>query len=629
VGDRDLETLAMKRIRVAALLLLAACHRAEAPVKPPVILISIDTLRSDHLPAYGYRGIATPAIDRLAADGIVYEHAFSHVPLTLPSHTSIFTGLLPAHHGVRDNAAFHLDPKTPTIASMLRAHGYATGGVVSAYVLRASTNIGSGFDAYDDRIPFIEGAPTGNLARPGRDSIAIARQWMATKAAQPFFAFVHLFEPHAPYQPSYDGEIATTDALVGELLDSLRASGTYDDALIILLSDHGEGLGDHGEQEHGVLLYREALQVPLIVKLPRGERHGTRVAEVVQLVDVLPTIAAVTGAAAPPVDGRSLLDRGARSVYSETLYPRLHLGWSELRSVIAWPHQLIDGPKPELYEVAHDARETHDLHDSERRVYAKLRHDLEAAPSAPAVAQRIDAEEAKKLAALGYVSAQSPSAAASTLNPREHLQDLAALKQVTELMAARRFADAAALMERLLATNPGWSDVRDQLGVAYENLGDLARAEKTYRDAIRTTPQLAPEFAVSLANVLIERGAVDDAEAHARLALADRPADAHELLARIAAARGDFVTARREAELAKSDFLLAQVLLAQHDAAGALAILQRMYAQKKPLPRGFVSVAGEVFLQLGRREEARLAFQHAVQLHPEDETSRKRLAALQ
>jgi choline-sulfatase len=617
-------------------LLALACHRPETPIKPPVILISIDTLRSDHLPAYGYRAIATPAIDRLAADGIVYERAFSHVPLTLPSHTSIMTGLLPAHHGVRDNAAFTLDPKTPTIASMLHAHGYATGGVVSAYVLRATTNISLGFDAYDDRIPFIEGAPTGNLARPGRESVAIARQWIATKTAQPFFAFVHLFEPHAPYEPSYDGEIVTADALVGELLDSLRASGVYDDALIILLSDHGEGLREHGEQEHGVLLYREALQVPLIVKLPRNERRGTRIAEAVQLVDVLPTIAAVTGATAPHTDGHSLLDPPtAHAIASETFYPRLHLGWSELRSLIEWPHQLIDGPKPEVYDVAHDPHETHDLHDTQRRVYAKLRHDLAAEPSAPVVAPRIDAEEAKKLAALGYVSAQAPSPntlAPSTLNPRDHLHDLDALKRVTELMAARRYADAAASMEQLLAANPGWSDLRDQLGVAYEQTGDLARAEKTYRDAIRTTPELAPEFALSLANILIQRGALDDAAAHAKLALTTRPAGAHEALARIAAARGDYAAARKEAELAQSDYVLAQVLLAQNDAEGALHALQRVYSaamkDKTHLPNGYFAVAGDVFLKLGRRAEARMAFQQALAMHPEDRATREKLKLL-
>jgi tetratricopeptide (TPR) repeat protein len=387
-------------------------------------------------------------------------------------------------------------------------------------------------------------------------------------------------------------------------------------------------LRDHGEQEHGVLLYRETLQVPLIVKLPRNERRGTRVSEAVQLVDVLPAIAAVTGATPPRTDGRSLLDTPtARAIHAETLYPRLHLGWSELHSVVEWPHHLIDGPKPELYDLARDGRETHDLHEVERRVYAKLHRDVANAPSAPAVAQRIDPEEAKKLAALGYVSAQTGSVA-TTLNPRDHLSDLEALKRVTELMAARKFAEAAAVMEPLLATNPGWSDLRDQLGVAYESLGDLAHAEKTYRDAIRATPELAPEFALSLANILVERGALDDAEAHARLAMAQKPEAVHELLARIAAARGDFTTARREAELAHSDFVLAQILLAQNDPAAALAALQRIYAKKTSLPNGYFALAGEVFLRLGRREEARLAFQQALQLHPDDQASRKRLAML-
>jgi arylsulfatase A-like enzyme/Flp pilus assembly protein TadD len=622
-------------LALAGILLLLSCHRPEpaAIVHPPVILISIDTLRSDHLPAYGYRNINTPAIDQLARDGIVFEHAYSQVPLTLPSHTSIFTGLLPAHHGVRDNAGFVLDPKTPTIASVLRANGYATGGAVSAYVLRATTNVNSGFETYDDGIAFIEGAPTGNLARAGRDTVAIARKWLAARTPQqPFFSFVHLFEPHAPYEPTYDGEIVTADALVGEYLDALRASGRYDEALIILVSDHGEGLRDHGEQEHGVLLYREALQVPLIVKLPRNERRGTRVTRPVQLVDVLPTIAAVTGIDAPHTDGQSLLAPAAsREIYAETLYPRIHLGWSDLRSVVEWPHHLIDGPRPELYDLAHDDAERRDVRDTDRRVYAKLHHDLDLAPAAPAVAGRIDPEEAKKLAALGYVSAQAP-AATSTLNPRDHLRDLDALKQTTQLMAAHREAEAAQLMEALLTRNPGWSDLRGDLGLAYEHLGDLDRAEKTYRDAIRTTPELAPEFALSLANVLLQRGALDDASAHAKLALTHNPPGAHEILSRIAFARHNLPEAQHEAELAKNDFLLAQIHLAQNDAPAALAALQRIYANTQtthtPLPRGYFTLAGEVFLHLGRQDEARLAFEHALELHPGDREAKARLESL-
>jgi tetratricopeptide (TPR) repeat protein len=615
------------------LLLLTACARHEAPSHPPVILISIDTLRSDHLPAYGYREVSTPAIDGLAADGIVFERAFSQVPLTLPSHASIMTGLLPAHDGVRDNAGFVLDPKTPTIASVLKGAGYATGGAVSAYVLRATTNIGAGFDTYEDHIPFIEGAPTGNLSRPGTETMTIARNWIAEHAGAPFFAFVHLFEPHAPYDPTYDGEILKADALVGDLLQSLRERGLYDGALIVLLSDHGEGLRDHGEQEHGVLLYREALQVPLIVKLPRNERRGTRIAEAVQLVDVLPTIAAVTGAKVPRTDGHSLLAAIApHPIFSETLYPRIHLGWSELHSVIDWPHHLIDGPKPELYDLSRDLYETQDLRETDRRAYARLRAAAATAPMTVVTAPKIDPEEAKKLAALGYVSAQ-PAAAHSDLNPREHLADLDKLKRVTELMGRHYFPQAAARIEDLLQRNPGWSDLRNDLGFAYEQMGDLAAAERTYRDAIRTTPELAPEFALLLAGVLVERGALDDAEGHARLALQSNPDGAHEVLARVALARGDSAAALREAELAHADFLQAQILLGRHEADRALVLLQRLYdtsqARKTPLPRGFFIVTGDTFRALGRRSEARDSYTRAVRLHPEDRVARERLGSVE
>ncbi|HYC87884.1 MAG TPA: sulfatase-like hydrolase/transferase [Thermoanaerobaculia bacterium] len=608
-----------RRILILSLLALAACNRA--PEKPHVILISIDTLRSDRA--------TTPNIAALAADGITFERAFAHVPLTLPSHASIFTGLLPARHGVRDNAGYVLDAKTPTIASLLRERGYATGGAVSAYVLRKSTNAGSGFESWDDEIPFIEGAPMGNLARSGDRTVDVMTRWMHAQASQPFFAFVHLFEPHAPYEPTYDADVLAADRHLGTLLQSLRDAKLYDDALIVLLSDHGEGLGDHGEQEHGVLLYREALQVPLIVKLPRNERRGTRVTRTVQLVDVLPTIAALTGASAPKTDGVSLLDDDApeRAVFSETLYPRIHLGWSDLRSVISWPHHLIDGPRPELYDMARDPRETRDLREADRRAYARLRTALAAAPSTDAAAPRVDPEEARKLAALGYLTAQAP-AARSDLNPREHLGDLNALKEVTMLMSSREYGKAAALIETLLARNPGWSDLRDDLGVAYRQMGDLPRAEKAYRDAIAATPELAPGFALSLAGVLLDRGALDDAERHARLALKTNPEGAHELLAHVAMRRNDPDAALAEARLSGNEFLLATIHMMRGEARDALPLLQRIHDRGGPLPRGYYVLAGDVFLRLGRPQQARIAFERAVQIHPDDPLPRERLRML-
>ncbi|HET7433358.1 MAG TPA: sulfatase-like hydrolase/transferase [Thermoanaerobaculia bacterium] len=619
----------MLRKLLPILVLAVACRRA--PETPPVVLISIDTLRSDHLPLYGYRAIATPHLDALAKDGVVFEHAFSHVPLTLPSHTSILTGLLPTEHGVRDNAGFRLDPATPTIASMLRARGYATGAAVSAYVLRATTNLNTGFDQYDDNIPFIEGAPTGNLQRAGSSTVAVAKQWIAAHAAQPFFAFVHLFEPHAPYEPTYDGEIVKADALVGEIVATLREQKLYDDALVIVLSDHGEGLRDHGEQEHGVLLYRETLQVPLIVKMPRNERAGTRVAAVAELIDILPTIAAATHSPVPPrAHGQALFDPlPSRPIYAETLYPRIHLGWSELHSLIAWPHHLIEGPKPELYDAAHDPRELHDLRDQDRRTYARLHADLAAVPQPELTAPRVDPEESRKLAALGYVSAQ-PGAAKSELNPRDHLGDLDALKHVTELMSARQYAEAAKTIEDLLTRNPGWSDLRDTLGVAYEAMGDLPRAEKTYRDAIRATPELAPDFALSLAGVLLEERKYDEAAAHAKIALQSNPSGAHELLANIAMLRGDLDTALREVQQApQADFLRAQILAALGDLPAALQTLQRMHERHAPLPRRYFYVTADILARLGRLPQAQEAFERAVQTEPHDTEAWAHLAFLQ
>ncbi len=227
---------------------------AESP-RPPVVMISIDTLRSDRLPAYGYGAVETPAIDRLAADGVLFERAFTHVNVTLPAHASLFTGLLPAVHGVRDNAGYRLGESIPTLAAELNRHGYATGGFVSSWVLRAWTGIDRGFDVYDDGVRFETGRQLGDLQRAGPETLAAASGWLDGVADVPFFLFLHLYEPHAPYQPpapfagryedAYDGEVAAADRVVGDLLRRLERLGLYDEALVILLSDHGEGLMDH------------------------------------------------------------------------------------------------------------------------------------------------------------------------------------------------------------------------------------------------------------------------------------------------------------------------------------------------------------------------------------------------
>ncbi|MEM8931412.1 MAG: sulfatase, partial [Acidobacteriota bacterium] len=248
----------------------------------PVILISVDTLRSDRLPAYGYSAGSTPAIDALRADGVLFERAWSPVPLTLPAHVTMLTGLLPNAHGVRDNVGYtvQLDLGADLVGRLNRL-GYRTGAGISAYPLSRQVGFGDGFEHFDDTTFRPELGPEG-LERAGDQTLAWSQPWLSevSAAGAPFFFFFHLYEPHAPYEPPppfaerfddpYDGEIAAADAIVGQLLETLRDTGVYDRALVILVSDHGEGLGAHGEEEHGLLLYREALQIPLIVKFPEG-----------------------------------------------------------------------------------------------------------------------------------------------------------------------------------------------------------------------------------------------------------------------------------------------------------------------------------------------------------------------
>src|SRR5262245_58274446 len=359
----------------------------------PIVLISVDTLRADHLPAYGYREIATPGLDALRKDSVLFENAYSHVPLTLPSHTTIFTGLLPPQNGVRDNLGYALGPEPMTLAAWLKTRGYATGGAVSSIVLSHATGVSRGLDFYADGIePTKANQTISRVQRGGAETAALLTEWIHAREKAPFFAFLHLFEPHTPYEPPepyksryllpYDGEIARADEIVGAFLDDLKKQGLYEKALVVFLSDHGEGLNDHGEDEHGVLLNREAIHVPLMVKLPGGRRAGETVSAPVALVDVFPTVVEAVGATAPAgLEGKSLLSSpsasaSARRVYSETLYPRLHLGWSDLASLIDDRNHYIESPRPELYDIVADPGEKNDLSAGLPPAFRSMRIEL-------------------------------------------------------------------------------------------------------------------------------------------------------------------------------------------------------------------------------------------------------------
>ena len=607
--------------KLALLLVLIAACRREAPVasNAPVILISVDTLRSDHLPAYGYRGVQTPNLDALQRDSILYERAYSHCPMTLPSHVSILTGLLPTEHGVRNNIGYRFDTKIPTLQKILHQHGYRTGAAVSAYVLRSETGISDGFDFYDDAIAAAATGAISEYQRSGFETLRIAKPWISTNADRPFFFFFHIYEPHAPYDPSYDGEIAKSDAIVGDLLHHLKSIGVYDRALIVFLSDHGEGLGDHGEDQHGILLYREALQVPLMIKLPKSARHGERIAEPFALADVTPTILDLLGIARR---------QAPKPLYSETYYPRIHLGWSELRSLIHGRDHYIEGPRPELYDLNADPGETRDRIAGDRRTAAELRTDLEAFPSGIAPIDNVDAEEQKKLAALGYIG--SPRDRNGPLpNPRDEIGHLGAIRAAFQLADLRRYDAAVPALRALLDQNPQLEDAWSKLGESLVASGRYAEAIDAYKSALARSDRFLPELTLGLGFAYLRAGQPAQAIEHAQLAMAMSPREANELLARAFIEQRDFRRAEDAAQHAiesgdrqpASILLLAEVQRAEGRYPEALATMDRAQARGRELGvkhlYGIDYLRGDVLARLDRPEEAISAYRREIGGSPE------------
>ncbi|HEX7833477.1 MAG TPA: sulfatase-like hydrolase/transferase [Thermoanaerobaculia bacterium] len=574
----------------------------------PIIIISIDTLRSDHLPAYGYAKIKTPAIDALRSDSILYERAYSHSPLTLPSHASILTGQLPSVTGLRDNAGFVLKPEVQTLASALKAKGYATGAAVSAYSLRARTGISRGFDFYEDS--FVNNAgelATTDVQRAGDETSKIAQGWiaktLAAKKDQPFFFFLHLNEPHTPYVPSYDGEIERSDKIVGDFIAFLKKNDVYDDATIVLLSDHGEGLGEHGEDEHGVLLYRESLQVLLFVKLPDARRGNTTNPAPVQLSDVTPTLLAVAHTTSSNLHGASLLalPNTPRAILSETSFPSLHLGWSDLHSVIRDRQHLIRGARVELFDVIADAKETKDRSREDHRAVAALMAALEPHVEAAKSAQ---------------------------MDPRDHVQAMREIRRVSGLVDTRNFPEALKVSDALLAKYPDMPDLWMYKSDALSGVGNLAESLAAAKQGLTLNPA-SDLLAIRIADLSSRTGNMKEARDHAALVVARMPAEAHGVLARTAMAEGNLDLSAREAQLSIDadpnrplpHSLLGRIALARKDPATALQSFDRAIEISKRTNRTVRYLhltRGVALRQLGRGKEAELEFQEEMKQFPDE-----------
>jgi choline-sulfatase len=632
----------------------------------PVILISIDTMRADRLPVYGYANGRTAAFDALARDGVVFDRAYAHSPQTLPSHAAILSGQLPFENGVRDNVGFTVRPDQATLASLLRGAGYTTGGFVSAFVLRKETGIGRGFDHFDDQLPpSAPDVPMGQVQRPGPDTLRAAERWMSGLASPTFFLFFHIYEPHTPYTPPerfselapYDGEIAYSDEVVGGLVAWLKDKGWYDRATIILLSDHGEGLGDHGELEHGLFVYDSTIRVPLIVKMPGSAGAGRRVKEPVQHIDLVPTILDWLGVPAPKgLRGRSLRSLmaggpalGNASVYAEAFYGRYHFGWSELYSLTDSRYRFIKAPRPEVYDLERDPGETRNLAGERPQVVVSARAELDGMLAGTSIQSpsQVSKDDIQRLQALGYVGTQASIApdrpGESLPDPKDKAKVLEAYRRAIALSAEKRYDESVVLLRQVLDDSPSMKDAWIQLGVELVRAGRNEEALGAFKRLIEVDPADANSF-VSIAGVYQVAGKLAEAQANAEMGL-EKASDiraktsACEMLVKIALARKDTAAARRYAAAAQQasadfplpDYVEGLILHADKRFEEALPRFQdavvKLRGQQVTIPELFF-YTGDTLANLGRAEDAVAAFQQELQFSPQHLRTRASLAML-
>ncbi|MGE0453346.1 MAG: sulfatase-like hydrolase/transferase [Vicinamibacteria bacterium] len=491
---------------VVLVLWFAARGRAPAGAarepRPSLLLVTIDTLRADRVGAYGGPQGLTPALDELARSGVVFDEALAAVPLTLPSHSTILSGLEPVRHGVYDNGTYVFPASRETLATRLAAEGYRTGAFVAAYVLDRRFGLARGFSLYDDRIARrSEGMNLLESERRCPEVVAAARPWIERQAG-PFFAWVHLYDPHAPYDPPaafaaraprapYDGEVAAADACTGELIAAARAKAG--EALVVaVMSDHGEGLGDHGEATHGLFVYQSTLRIPLLLSgpdLPAGARRG-----LARSVDVMPTLLGRLGVAAPAgLDGADLLSGPApREAYAESRYAA-SFGWAPLHAFRLGSLKLIDAPRPELFDLATDPGEARNLAGERARDVERLRGALRALRSREVAAGRAasDLETAERLKALGYVAAPAaPARDAGTAarDPKDALPLYRAFENAVWADARGESAAAASELGRLVAQEPGNASFRRTYASVLRRLGRAKQAARVLDELERVAP---------------------------------------------------------------------------------------------------------------------------------------------
>jgi choline-sulfatase len=512
--------------------------------RPNIVLITLDTTRADHLPIYGYTGVRTPQLDRLAHRGLVFEQCITASPFTLPSHCTIMTGLYPTYHGVRINGDTALSEKHDTMAEALGRRGYDCGAFIGAFVLDGRWGLKQGFSHYDDDFDLnkYKQLDLGLVQRPSREVVDKAIAWLSPRKEKPFFAWLHLYDPHIPYDPPepyrskyssrgpaglYDGEIAAMDAQIGRFCDWLAENNLADNTILILVGDHGEGLGEHNESTHGYFIYDYVVHVPLLIVTPFAPWQNRRCPEQVRTIDLLPTVEEMTGITpGKNLHGRSLLplfysesEAVKRPAYSESMAPQIQYGWSPLYALRQYPFKYIDAPRAEFYDLKNDPGENSDLRlrrFRQAREYKKILEKLivDTGRNAPKTeAADLDQETIRRLATLGYVGSGAPAKAAPSgaklADPKDKIAIFEAVSKSSELTFREKFAEAATLLEDVLKNDPEVVQARLVLSNAYIKLKRPSDA-KTQLDAVLKQDANHVQALILMASILRDESRYED-----------------------------------------------------------------------------------------------------------------------
>jgi arylsulfatase A-like enzyme/Flp pilus assembly protein TadD len=636
---------------VLALGVLASCKRQEsteaagspARLRPlNVVVVTIDTLRPDHLHCYGYPKIETPNLDGIAHSGVLFENAVTQTPLTPPSHASIFTGLNPPSHHVRNTGGFVLPSSSVTLATILQQQGWDTGAFVSSAVLKKFFGFNQGFAVYDDQMPkpgkgheYIEDAE-----RHAGDTVDRALHWLEAQSGKPFFLWVHVYDPHAPYQPPspykeqykdrpYDGEIAYADHELGRLFDAVRKKSP-DNTLIAILSDHGESLGEHGEYSHGVFLYDATLRIAFLVAGP-GVPAGMRVKQQARTIDLLPTLLDLMGGRSPAsVQGASLApyfqgkDASTAVSYAETLYPKINMGWAELRAIRTNHWKYIRAPKPELYDLSQDAAETANViqsHAAEvQRFEAQLRAVIGTSGTEKVESAMVDRRTLDQLQSLGYTSgfsARSYDLTGQGADPKDRVGVLKLMQEAEHSSPPIPAGRSVDLLRQALSEDASNPILYYVLGANLEKAGRYPEAMKLYETAAHHGIESA-RLHSRIGDLLVRSGHKDEAIPEYEKAAQLNPADAESQtnLATAYLEKGRLADAERvykwvlttDSGYAAAYNGLGVIAIQRQDAGAARGYFEKAVALDPDLVEAQLNL-GIIYKDAGDRARARECFQ--------------------